>query len=179
MKCEHREWRDGDALPSGPKCGEPAEWLSCTPIIDQPVCLKHKCRCRKPIPKDMPKTKSHFVAPSNFEVCVESCGKPHFEAALRMCFDDHATATHYKITPQGIELYWHESSKGDPLPYPMDASAAVEFVWNWLKKADRGPEPGIDGSTEPDGFRITTPQTGDGWSYAIIRIQPVWSLYGK
>ena len=50
--CEHRELLETDEdsdFPSGPRCGAPAEWLSCTPIIDQPVCEKHRCRCRKPL----------------------------------------------------------------------------------------------------------------------------------
>lgn len=114
----------------------------------------------------------------NFKVIVESYGRAHFEEAMRMCFDAHSTATHYSIDGNGLHLFWSGSAKeAKPLPYEMKADAAIEFVWGWLQTADRGPEPGHDGSNRADGFRIES--RDEGWSYAIASITAVWSEFHK
>lgn len=55
--CQHRAFLPADYesdtdIGTGPECGKPARWLSCTPIIDQPVCEEHRCRCGRLIPVD-------------------------------------------------------------------------------------------------------------------------------
>ena len=123
------------------------------------------------------------MVPSNFRLVVESCGREHFVAAMKMCFDDHSTATYYKIDSAGMHLFWgkpsaHEAANEPiPLPYVMTVSAAIEFVWGWLQSADRGPDPGIDGSCKRDGFIVE--HANQGWSYRFIRVLPVWSEYHK
>ncbi len=124
------------------------------------------------------------MVPSNFRLIVESRGREHFVAAMKMCFDDHSTATHYKIDSAGMHLFWGESThahgaadKPIPLPYEMKVEQAIEFVWGWLQSADRGSEPDIDGSCARDGFIVE--HTGQGWSYRFVRVLPIWSEYHK
>lgn len=51
MKCHHKEWlEDDEVIPTGAQCSAEATHLSCSPIINQPVCVQHKCRCNKLIP---------------------------------------------------------------------------------------------------------------------------------
>lgn len=66
------------------------------------------------------------------------------------------------------------------LPYPMKGKAIVDFAWNWLGVADRGPEPGFDGTTGP-GWRVYTEKYGRvGNSHlSCVAIRPVWAMYGK
>ena len=124
------------------------------------------------------------MVPSNFRLVVESRGREHFVAAMKMCFDDFPTATHYKIDSAGMHLFWGKSmsvanavEEPIPLPYEMNVDAAIEFVWGWLQAADRGPEPDLDGSCKRDGFIVEN--TKHGWSYRFVRVLPVWSEYHK
>lgn len=124
------------------------------------------------------------MVPSNFRLTVESRGREHFVAAMKMCFDDHSTATHYKIDKDGLHLFWGSSeyahAKSDgiaKLPYEMKVDAAVEFVWGWLQSADRGEQPDHDGSNGKDGFVVE--HVPFGWSYEFVRVRAVWSEYHK
>jgi len=45
----HSSSDEDEPVPSGPKCGAPATYISCMPFIDTPTCEKHKCRCAKRI----------------------------------------------------------------------------------------------------------------------------------
>jgi hypothetical protein len=78
-------------------------------------------------------------------------------------------------------LLWSGSEKGAvELPAEIDKTAAVEFVRNWLKRADYGREPDHDGDNGR-GFRVFTEDWGHvyGHHYAIFGVQPAWAMYGK
>lgn len=124
-----------------------------------------------------PKAARPDVYCSNFRVSVESFGKTHFAETMRMCFDAHRIATHYVVDEKGLHLFWAPHEKAAPLPYEMAADEAIGFAWGWLKKADRGPEPGLDGSVEPTGFVVETPR--GGWWQAIATIRAVWTEFHK
>lgn len=47
MKCSAL-YEDGDDKIGSYDCPNEAVWLSCTPVINVPVCAEHKCRCNKP-----------------------------------------------------------------------------------------------------------------------------------
>lgn len=123
------------------------------------------------------------MVPSNFRLVVESMGRPHFEAAMKMCFDDFDKAVAYRVDAEGLHLYWHTAdvmkNEGAPLPLPhaMDCKDSIEFAWSWLKKADRGAEPGIDGSVYPNGYVVK--HAGHDWGYKFVTIQAVWTEYHK
>ena len=117
------------------------------------------------------------MVPSNFELKLESTGREHFEMAMKACFDNHSKATRYKFVGGALHLMWF-GEEGQPLPYVMDAAAATEFVWNWLKTADRGPEPDMDGSCYKDGFRVES-RSGFGGDNTFVVVQAVWSEYHK
>lgn len=80
---------------------------------------------------------------------------------------------------------WHEAQvrgvKASPLPYPLTAEAAIDFLWAWLQTAEYGQEPDHDGSNG-QGFLVTT---GDFWGrvegcdYAFVGVYPRWQMYGK
>ncbi len=124
------------------------------------------------------------MVPSNFQLVVESRGREHFNAAMKMCFDDHSSASHYRIDKDGLHLFWGTSSYSNtkedgvmPLPYEMTVSAATEFAWGWLQTADRGSEPDHDGSNSKDGFRVE--HKSGRWSYEFVRVSARWSEYHK
>lgn len=77
-------------------------------------------------------------------------------------------------------LLWHEEGAAVPLPFPLDLTGVTQFVQNWLKVVDYGPQPDIDGSSD-HGWRVFTERWGHvaGFHYAIVAIQPEWALYGK
>jgi len=117
------------------------------------------------------------VTPSNFELKLESAGREHFEAAMKMCFDNHSTAKRYKFVGGALHLMWF-GEEGQPLPYDMTVTAATEFAWNWLKTADRGREPDIDGSCSKTGFRVES-RSGFGEGNTFVIVKAVWSEYHK
>lgn len=122
------------------------------------------------------------MVPSNFRLVVESRGRDHFDAVMKMAFDAFDKAAGYNIDDKGFHLYWSVdagSGSGNilPLPYKMSWKAAADFVWGWVQTVDRGPEPGIDGSCQRDGFVVE--HVPFGWGYEFVRVQAVWSLYHK
>lgn len=117
------------------------------------------------------------MVPSNFELKIESEDRDHFVAAMKMCFENHSKATRYKFVDGALHLMWF-GSEGQALPYVMDCAAATNFAWDWLKNAERGPEPDIDGSCRKNGFRIESRSGfGDGNTFVIVK--GVWSEYHK
>lgn len=121
------------------------------------------------------------MVPSNFRLVLESRGREHFDAAMRLCFDAFDKAVGYRIDKYGFHLFWHLESTSDkdvlPLPYAMDCKAASDFVWGWVQTADRGSEPDIDGSCKRDGFIVE--HVPFGWGYEFTRVQVCWSEYHK
>lgn len=122
------------------------------------------------------------MVPSNFRLIVESRGREHFDAALKMCFDAFRTACGYRIDKDGFHLFWHmpdvnsEEKNVLPLPYVMGCKAATDFVWGWVQTADRGSEPDIDGSCKRDGFVVKYPER---FGYRFCTVQACWSEYHK
>lgn len=123
------------------------------------------------------------MVPSNFRLVVESTGRSHFDTAMKMCFDDFNEAVAYQVDKEGLHLFWHlaDAMKSEhspiPLPHKMNCEQATRFAWEWLKKADRGNEPDIDGSVYPSGYIVK--HVSHGWSYKFVTIQAVWSEYHK
>lgn len=69
------------------------------------------------------------------------------------------------------------------VPYHMDASAATDFAWNWLRSGAQYP-PKDDIWHDVSfvaGFMLETDYWGHVWSnhYGIIGIRPDWALIGK
>jgi hypothetical protein len=124
------------------------------------------------------------MVPSNFRLVVESRGREHFDAAMKMCFDAFDKAIGYRIDKDGFHLFWHmpdnvATADGQilALPYKMPCKAVSDFVWGWLQEVDRGSEPDLDGSCKADGFVVE--HVPFGWGYEFIRVQAVWSEYHK
>jgi hypothetical protein len=120
----------------------------------------------------------------NFHLDVCSDSQRHFQYALTMAFDHAAggKARFYRIDPEkGLILFWAEGAKDAVLlPYPMDCTAATEFVWNWLKTAGYGEQPDHDGDNAR-GFRVYNESwghVGNEWQ-AFVAIRPEWQMYGK
>lgn len=113
---------------------------------------------------------------------VNGVGRTRFDMAMVFAFDGApgGKATHFKADPEkGLLLALSESSKLDPLPYPMDRAAATEFVWHWLAAADYGRKPGHDGDNE-GGWLVYCEDWGHiGNPYTFVGILPIWAMYGK
>jgi hypothetical protein len=90
------------------------------------------------------------VHADNFDVVVTSTQRSHFEAAVAMAMSDHRKLTHYRVSTRDVIgrkkllLYWAPPSaiaeKADTyhaLPYEMNAEAAIEFAWQWLRSLSR------------------------------------------
>lgn len=126
----------------------------------------------------------------NFGFNVTCEGDETFKRTLQLALDMRMfkQSTHYMITKEhGLVFFWSEPKdvKKDapvqPLPYPMDAKALIDFALNWLRNgADYGKQPDHDGDNGK-GWRIYV----EGWGliagshYAIIGILPAWAMYGK
>jgi len=122
----------------------------------------------------------------NFYIDIRAEGRSAFEVALKLAWRRHGKATHYLIDPKaGMVLFSSAPSNGRgaaPLPYPMDADAALPFVWNWLEGVDRGPQPDHDGDNGK-GWRL---HVANGWGHvegfgwqSVVAAQPIWAMYGK
>jgi fermentation-respiration switch protein FrsA (DUF1100 family) len=82
-------------------------------------------------------------------------------------------------------LLWHEDAIGgvsaSPLPFPLTADAAVDFLWRFLETAEFDAQPDHDGDNGK-GFVVST---GDFWGhvggshYAFLGVYPDWQMYGK
>lgn len=96
------------------------------------------------------------------------------------------TNNHYvkfKENPEGVEtliLLWHEENNAHALPHPLNIEEAIQFVTDWLEEVAYKDEPDHDGDNGK-GWRVFTEQWGQVAShqYAIVGIQPSWSMYGK
>lgn len=67
-----------------------------------------------------------------------------------------------------------------PLPYPLTAESAPEFVAQWLAHAPYPVKPNIDGSVKM-GWRVFNGAWGHvhGQPFAFVAIAPTWAMYGK
>lgn len=125
---------------------------------------------------------------STFELRVSSDCREHFDLAMKIAWDNcpGKVATQYTLSPErGMVFFWGAGDccgkEARPLPYPMDLTAAAEFIWNWLKTAEPGHEPDHDGSNE-QGWLL---ECGNdvkrllGSPYAFLAVKPVWHEYWK
>jgi hypothetical protein len=119
----------------------------------------------------------------NFTIDLTCEGRDEFQVAMKLAWRKYNKATHYLIDQKaGMVLFWLYPQNGaQPLPYAMNADAAIPFVWNWLESADRGPQPGHDGHNGK-GWRLHATDWGHvegfGWS-SMFAVQPIWAMYGK
>lgn len=146
-----------------------------------------------------------FTAGDHFNVKVCSNVQCHLDAAMIMAFAEGPAATHYMVATvsdgraeinsiddapslvlcRPYDLKNAECASLISLPYKIGASNASTFVWEWLKYAERGKSPGIDGSNEPNAFTVCaggmykhTRQLS--WQQGPIAIiTPGWSVYSK
>lgn len=49
MRCEFIGYDDDFVSDAAEPCSNEAEFISCSPITNQPVCRQHKCRCNRTI----------------------------------------------------------------------------------------------------------------------------------
>lgn len=115
--------------------------------------------------------KVHWVGEAHKQPCEYPCSR---------CGGSGVSEAH-----AGMILLWHEDQIGDVeasmLPFPMDAEAATEFLWAYLRTADYGKQPDHDGDNK-EGYIVTT---GDFWGhvggsqYAFLGVYPDWQMYGK
>lgn len=63
-----------------------------------------------------------------------------------------------------------------PLPFPLDATTAPQFVANWLAHATYPVEPEHDGSNEK-GWHVFI-EEDDCWE-VLLTVQPCWAMHGK
>lgn len=120
----------------------------------------------------------------NFYIRVDSEGRDHFLAAMKLGFSrysnnavDEERAVGYAVHPEkGMILFWmaEETCPGyTPFPYEMAWEQAAEFAWGWLNQADYGHEPDHDGDNSK-GFSVY-----NGGRKIILTIKPIWMMYGR
>lgn len=139
-----------------------------------------------------------YVIMDNFQLKVVAHGRKALEYAIKLALLRHRSGVkHWAIHARfGMILFWMEPThfhKGDikkinELPAPYSDDEAVQFVWQWLSKLKHedirqfdGPEPGIDGDVDPDGFEVSTNEWGHGggMNEGVVAIRPAWRLCGK
>lgn len=116
----------------------------------------------------------------NRQISITSQGDEHFKTALSLFC--HEKVVGYRITADPVELvlYWAESNKCTPFAYDFTRQEAADFALGWLRRADYGAEPDIDGSCKK-GWTMFCGAWGriDGEWEAFVKITPAWAMYGK
>lgn len=109
-------------------------------------------------------------------------GIPHLRRAIEIAMSWDRKVTHYRVIDtssggQGLELYASENKdKGtSPLPFPLDAKSAPDFVFGWLKHATYQPGPDTDGHAN----RGWTVENHQSWNEPEVTIWTGWVVYGK
>lgn len=156
------------------------------------------------IPTNVIMLPKHFTAGDHFNVNVCSNVQCHLDAALIMAFAEGHAATHYRVVViddgrgsvdpidaahslilcSPYDLNAVECLELNPLPFHIDANNAGSFVWEWLKVAQRGKSPNVDGTNRPDAFTV---YAGSMYRFkelrwnqnAITMITAGWSVYSK
>ncbi len=138
-----------------------------------------------------------MIRGDHFSIKVTSNVREHLEAALDMAFAECPAATHFKMDPvllypfaahaaqrelKSAPALWlwkpypaHETG-WVRLPFPLDATKAARFAWDWLSTAERGTYSGVDGSVSGDAFTVIA---GHEASDTTVIVVPEWSVYGK
>jgi hypothetical protein len=88
--------------------------------------------------------------------------------------------THWRTDGDVLYFGWHESMQGTPLPAKMNRDMLVPLINAWLKDAEYGEEPDIDGSTVK-GWTISNRIKYEvkGQFYITFAVYPTWLEYGK
>lgn len=121
----------------------------------------------------------------NFRLDMTAEGADRFTAALNLFNPPGNHVVGYRIDEvehrPRIILYWTPSTKATQLPFPMTLDEAATFVLGWLKHANYGKKPDLDGDAEACGWRLYNEAWGhvnNEWE-AFAAIEPRWALYGK
>jgi hypothetical protein len=112
-----------------------------------------------------------------FDVTSDS----HLEEILKIAFVRHKKTKGWRIDGKRLLLSWfNDGEKWNTFLTPLDDTAAVSPVIEWLKAQDYGPEPDVDGSILK-GFRVYNESWGyiGDDHYAFVAIEPEWIVYGK
>lgn len=113
-------------------------------------------------------------------------GKERFYTLLSMAVEASPgckVASYWADDEHGLVFRWHDGSSSrssTKFPTPVNAEAACDFAWGWLRTQDYGKQPDHDGDNGK-GWRIYNESWGHVASdhYAFIAIQPAWAMYGK
>lgn len=121
---------------------------------------------------------------------VNGRSKQMLGAALALAFQqegERTTAKGYVLDPaRGMILLWHDHPPCVRFLDPLDAEAATEFVWDWLKTRPEVACVGWDEDADHDGhnergWRVFC----EGWGhvagnhYAIVAVKPAYLWMGK
>lgn len=117
----------------------------------------------------------------NRHFSITSVDKTDFTLAMQLAMSDNKSVIGYNIHKNTLILYWTDSSKMIKLPYKMDVSETINFVWGWFDKNEpTGNESDTDGHSRK-GFHIFNESWGhinDEWQ-AFVAIEPIWAVFGK
>lgn len=126
---------------------------------------------------------------SNFKLEVTCEGRPQFERAMRIAFGQFDGAVAWsKPEANEMKLYWCTPSRrpddspsgAHDLPFKMDASAAIDFVWSWMQTVDKkdleSPDD-FDGSASPSAWTVSADAMLD--DYVMVSVRKEWAIYGK
>lgn len=131
------------------------------------------------------------------DVRVESSSKEAFGLAMRLAFMGRSKATHFLVDKEvdALVLFWADPTEDWPnavkLDVPMGVEQASEWAWTWLDTQFIGrqrPATYADGLSAAfllkgggefrlhwrDGF-----MPGDGSSYGIAAVYPIWQEMHK
>lgn len=136
MICACRETGKPCGLPATARCG----------LCGDPVCKVHVSGAPALLLREWELA----------NVRVASRGLPNLRHALALVFSPHAKATHYVAAFGRLTLLWFGQPLASPLPFPLTAENAPEFVDNWLAVADYPEPPDTDGSTAK-GWLVAVP----------------------
>lgn len=124
----------------------------------------------------------------NFSFDITAQGDDAFRQTLLLALQLKGSykITHYAISDKGLAFFWHDpidiakNMQTQPLPFPMEKLAIVDFAVNWLATADYGKQPDHDGDNGK-GWTIYNENWGHvfGSFYGVIAIKPTWAMYGK
>jgi hypothetical protein len=90
-------------------------------------------------------------------------------------------ATHFEEVKEGdatsLMLQWSATPNSTKLAFPLEGSQEMaQFIRQWLEKSgdwDGIEVPDTDGSTHK-GFKIE-----NGYHYTVVKVTPIWTVYGK
>lgn len=124
-------------------------------------------------------------AMDNFKVHVVARSRQALVQTIKLGCMDHTNIEAWaefkdKDGSEWFVLYWHAPSVvgANKFPTKLNADGIVPIVEAWL--AEHSPtekEPDLDGSVS-HGFELKA-NFGDGWSYEVFRVRPIWAEHHK